>query len=146
MKSNGDKCHLLFITEKSVRIYIYESNVTNKKEQKLLGIKFDSSLSFEGHILSLCKKASQKLHALAKISNPLNLPKRNVPMQAFVYYIPIQYCPLIWVLHINNRINNSTKGLWGWQLKIFSLHFNSFYKKIILWKVITKTYKFYGNL
>ena len=35
MKLSGDKC-----------INIHGSNMTNKKEQKLLGIKFDSSLSF----------------------------------------------------------------------------------------------------
>ena len=39
------------------------SNVKNKKEQKLLGIHFDSSLSFEAYITSLCKKA--ELHVLA---------------------------------------------------------------------------------
>ena len=55
MKPNGDKCHLLVATEKSVSISINGSNVTNKKEQKLLDIKFDSSPSFEGHITSLCK-------------------------------------------------------------------------------------------
>ena len=58
MKPNGDKFHFLVTTEKSVNINIDGSNVINKKEQKLLGIKFDSSLSFEGHIRSLCKKAS----------------------------------------------------------------------------------------
>ena len=57
MKPNGDKCHLLVTTEKSVSVNIDGSNVTNKKEQKLLGIKFDSSLSFECHITNLCKKA-----------------------------------------------------------------------------------------
>ena len=67
MKPNGDKCHLLVTTEKSVTINIDGSNVENKKEQKLLGIKFDSSLSFKGHITSLCTNASQKLHALARI-------------------------------------------------------------------------------
>ena len=41
MKPNGDKCHLLVTTEKSVSINIEGSNVKNKKEQKLLGIKFD---------------------------------------------------------------------------------------------------------
>ena len=78
MKPNGDKCHLLETTEKSVSIKIDGSNVENKKEQKLLGIKFDSSLSFKGHIKSLCKKASQKLHALARIVNYMDLPKRKV--------------------------------------------------------------------
>ena len=62
MKPNGDKCHLLVMTEKSVSINIGRSNVRNKKEQKLLSIKFDSSLSFKGHITGLCKKASQKLY------------------------------------------------------------------------------------
>ena len=57
MKPNGDMCHILVTTEKSVSISIDGSNVINKKEQKLLGIKFDSSLSFECHITNLCKKA-----------------------------------------------------------------------------------------
>ena len=49
---NSDKCHLLVTTEKSVSIDIDGGNVTNTKEQKLLGIKFDSS--FKGHITSFC--------------------------------------------------------------------------------------------
>ena len=69
MKPNIDKCHLLVTTEKPVSINIDGSYVKNKKKQKLLGIKLDSSLSFEGHINSLCKKASQKVHALARIVN-----------------------------------------------------------------------------
>ena len=84
------------------------SNVENKKEQKLLGIKFDSSLSFKGHITSLCKKASQKLHALARIVNYMDLPKRKVLMKAFITS-QFSYCPLIWMFHsriLNNRINN----------------------------------------
>ena len=108
MKSNNDKCHLLVTTEKSVSIIIDGSNVTNKKEPKLLGIKFDSSLSFEGHITNLCKKASQKLQALAGIVNYMDLAKRKVLMIAFLAS-RFSYCPLIWMPHsrtLNNRINN----------------------------------------
>ena len=60
MKPNGDKCHLLVANEKSVNINIDGSNITNKKEQKLLGIKFDLSLSFEGHIKISVKKLVKK--------------------------------------------------------------------------------------
>ena len=108
MKPYGDKCHLLVTTEKSVSVNIGGSNVTNKKEQKLVGTKFDSSLSYEGHITNLCKKASQKLHALARIVNYMDLPKRKVLMKAFITS-QFSYCPLIWMLHsrtLNNRINN----------------------------------------
>ena len=108
MKPNGDKCHLLVTTEKSVSINIGGSNVRNKKEQKLLGIKFDSSLSLKGHITNLCKKASQKLHALARIVNYMDLPKRKVLMKVFITS-QFSYCSLIWMLHsrtLNNRISN----------------------------------------
>ena len=44
MKPNGGECHLLVTTEKSVSINTEGSNVKNKKEQKLLVIKFDSYL------------------------------------------------------------------------------------------------------
>ena len=84
MKPNGNKYHFLVAIEKSVSINIDGSNVKNKKEQKLLGKMFDSSLSFEGHITSLCKKASQKLHALARIVNYTDLPKREVLMKEFI--------------------------------------------------------------
>ena len=108
MKPNGDKCHLLVTTEKSVSINIDGSNIENKKEQKLLDIKFDSSLSFKGHITSLSKKASQKLHALARIVNYMDLSKTMVLMKAFITS-QFSYCPLIWMFYsrtLNNRINN----------------------------------------
>ena len=113
MKSNNDKCHLLVTTEKSVSIIIDGSNVANKKEPKLLGIKFDSSLSFEGHITNLCKTAIQKLQALAGIVNYMDLAKRKVLMKTFLTY-PFSYCALIWMP--NGRILKtvliiSTKGL-----------------------------------
>ena len=107
MKPNGDKRHLLVTTEKSVSINNDGSNIENK-EQQLLDIKLDSPLSFKGHITSLCKKASQKLHALARIVNYMDLPKRKVLMKAFITS-QFSYCPLIWMLHsrtLNNRINN----------------------------------------
>ena len=77
MKKNGGKSHFLVATEKSVSINIDGSNARNKKEQKLLGVKFDSSLSFKGYISSLCKKASEKLHTLDKIVSYMDLPKRR---------------------------------------------------------------------
>ena len=43
MKPNGDKCHLLFTTEKSISINIDGSNVTSKKEQKVLMEAFITS-------------------------------------------------------------------------------------------------------
>ena len=41
MKPNGDKCHLIVTTEKSISKESDRSKVKNKKKQKLLRINFD---------------------------------------------------------------------------------------------------------
>ena len=69
MKANADKCHLLVSSDESCTAKIEDFNIKNSTKEKLLGAKFDSNLSFENHVTSLCKKASQKLHALAIISH-----------------------------------------------------------------------------
>ena len=57
---------------------------------------------------NLCKKSSQKLHALAKIFHYIDLPKRKVLMKAFIAS-QFSYFPSIWMLHsrtLSNRVNN----------------------------------------
>ena len=53
------------------------------RKEKLLGISTDTTLSFE-HITSLCKKVSQKLHALARIAHYMDLKTQRSLMKAFV--------------------------------------------------------------
>ena len=53
------------------------------------------------------KKASQKLHALARISNHMSQNKLRTLMKAFIES-QFGYCPLIWMFHsraLNNHIN-----------------------------------------
>ena len=73
----------------------------------LLGINLDSELKFEDHINFMCKKASQKLHVLARIAPFMDLKQRRNIMKAFVES-QFGYCPLIWMFHsrgLNNKIN-----------------------------------------
>ena len=107
MKANPDKCHLLVTTNKTVSANIENHKIKNGSEEMLLGVKIDSKLSFENHISSLCKKASQKLHALARVVKYMNLEKLKCLMKAFVTS-QFSYCPLVWMFHsrkMNNRIN-----------------------------------------
>ena len=107
MKANADKCHLLVSSNESCTAKIADFSIKNSTEEKLLGVKFDSNLSFENHVTSLCKKASQKLHALARISHYMDLNKRRNLMKAFITS-QFSYCPLIWMFHsrsLNNEIN-----------------------------------------
>ena len=86
---------------------IDDFSIKSSTEEKLLGVKFDSNLSFENHVTSLYKKASQKLHALARISHYINLNKHRELMKAFITS-KFSCCPLIWMFHsrhLNNKIS-----------------------------------------
>ena len=107
MKANPDKCHLLVTGNYEVSANINEFEIESSKKEKLLGISIDTTLSFEHHITSLCKKASQKLHALARIAHYMDFEKRRSLMKAFVIS-QLNHCRVIWMFHnrsLNNRIN-----------------------------------------
>ena len=71
MKANAYKYHLLIInnTKESFQIKIGNETASNNKYEKLLGLKVDHELNFNEHVSLLCKKASQKLNALAQIAS-----------------------------------------------------------------------------
>ena len=94
MKVNVDKCHLLVSSDESCTAKTEHFSIKNSTEQKLLGVKFDSNLYFESHMTSLCKTASQKLHALVRISYYMDLNKRRNLMKTFITS-QFSYCPLI---------------------------------------------------
>ena len=47
MKANADKCHLLVSSDENCTAKIEDFNIKISTEEKLLGVKFDSNLSFE---------------------------------------------------------------------------------------------------
>ena len=55
----------------SHEIILNNNKITNSNEEKLFGIFLDSKLNFESHIASLCRKADQKINALARLKNHL---------------------------------------------------------------------------
>ena len=45
-------------SDKTCTAKIEDFSIKNSTEEKLLGVKFDSNLSFENHVTSLCKRTS----------------------------------------------------------------------------------------
>ena len=69
---------------------------------------FNNKFDFDEHVTSLCRKASQKLNALARVAHYMNLVQRRLVMNAFVFS-QFGYYPLVWMFHskkLNNRLNN----------------------------------------
>ena len=56
IKANAYKCHLLVSSVKNCTAKTENFSIRNGTEEKLLGVKFDSNLSFENHVTSLFVK------------------------------------------------------------------------------------------
>ena len=109
LKLNEDKCKLLITKHNdNVSAKIGSEIITASGSVKLLGVTIDNKLNFNEHITKWCMKVSQKLHALARISNLMSTEKLRRIMKAFIDS-QFGYCPLIWMFcsrTLNNRINH----------------------------------------
>ena len=104
VKVNTGKSHLLLSGNSRATATIDNSYIESEDEQVVLGITIDSNLTFENHINSICKKASQKLNVLARIAPYMNIQKRKAIMKSFSNW------PLIWMFlirRLNNKINST---------------------------------------
>ena len=95
MKLNGDRCHLLVFGDKTndVSVAVDSTLIKETIEENHLGDTIDKDLSFKTHLNSLCKRASQKPHALAQISQFMEAEKivlmiNALVMSHFSYYVP----------------------------------------------------------
>ena len=108
LKANASKCHLFLSPYQHFPVNIKGSIIESSNCEKLLGINIDSNFSFEYHINRICRKASQKLHALSRIAKFISENKKRMLFKSFIIS-QFKYCPIIWMCHgrgLNNKINN----------------------------------------
>ena len=77
--------------------------ISSSKCENLLGIDIDNKLTFEPHVRSLCKKASQKLNAFARIACSLKCDQRKLLLNAFITS-QFSYALVVWMFH-NRKLN-----------------------------------------
>ena len=76
MKSNEEKCHLLVFGEQDTELSInVGAFVIKESKEKLFAIVIDQKVNFKQHLNAVCRKASQKLHFLARGST--HMPKEK---------------------------------------------------------------------
>ena len=95
-------------SNEKVTIKIGSHKIANTKLQKLLGVHFDSGLSFDYLISEIRKKASRKVFALARVTSGISLSKKRTLINVF-FNSQFNYCLLIWMYHSpenNNKMNS----------------------------------------
>ena len=111
MVLNPGKCHYLALGNRSDSdtINLNGAKLASSSYEKLLGILIDRDLSFVKHIKSLCRKAGQKLNALARISNYLTHYQKRLLLNSIIKS-QFSYCQLIWMF-CSRSLNNLTNVL-----------------------------------
>ena len=70
-------------------------------------------MNFDSHIVAFCKKAGQKLSALARINHYLTQDQELLLLKSVVKF-QFSYCPLIWMFtsqYLNNALNSTHERL-----------------------------------
>ena len=130
MKANPDTFHVI-LSEKdqNLSVTVDDYRIFNRGGEKLLGIIIDSKLSFDEHVSNLCRKPSQKLHALSRIAHYMDLTKRKIIMNAFINS-QFGYCPLVWMCH-SRKMNNKINKIQERALRIMYDDANSMYEELL---------------
>ena len=129
MKINPEKFHLLMSTTKDLQIDICNESIANSHKEKLLGVIIDNNLSFEEHVENLCKKASQKINALARLASYMNFEQRKLILNSFITS-HFSYCSLVWMFH-SRRLNNKINALHERALRIIYQDYKSSFSELL---------------
>ena len=130
MKANPDKCHFICSANVKTSIMIENEQIENSNCEKLLGVFFDSRLTFQTRINNICKKASQKLNAISRITPYMDFDKRKLVVNAF-FSSQFNYCSLIWMCH-NRTYNNKINRLHERCLRLIYNDKQSFFEEILI--------------
>ena len=131
MKLNSDKCHLLISGFKHQIhwVDIGKDRIWESSCEKLLGINIDRHLRFNLHVKKVCRKASQKLTALGRLSKLLPLHKRRDLFKAFIES-QFAYCPLVWFFH-DREVNAKIDRLHERSLRLVYEDYNSTFEELL---------------
>ena len=93
LKANADKSHFFLSTDEPFCIII-DNEVIKNSNNKKLEFNLNNRLGFDSHVANICNRVSKKLHALAKISQFVNIHKWKITMKTFIA-TESGYCPLV---------------------------------------------------
>ena len=131
LKANPEKSQLLITSKDTASIKIHGTDIKGSSK-KLLGIFIDSKLTFNEHGFKLCKTASDKLHALDRISKYMTKDKLRTIINP-IFSSLFAYFALAWMFHnrtLNSKINKLQEPYIKFIMAIPLLS-TSFFKKTI---------------
>ena len=116
-------------SDEYIALKIKNETITNSSNEKLLGKSFNNKFDFDKHVTSLYRKASQKLNALARVAQYMNLAQRRLIMNAFIFS-QFGCCSLVWMFH-SRKLNNHINNIHEHALRIVYRDYKSTFKQLL---------------
>ena len=94
---NPETCHfMLFGVKENEQFDLIYNGITLKhiSHEKMLGVTIDNKLSFDEHIINICKTANKKFNALSRINHYMKQNQKEILLSSFIIS-HFSYCPLI---------------------------------------------------
>ena len=130
MKVNPGKFYLFLSDKKSHQVSICNEKFSSTRSERFLGIKSNNKLTFEEHMEGLCKKASQKASAVARISSLMRFEQRKRIVNFFITS-HFSCCPLVWMFQSRRLNNNHIDHIHERALRIVYQDYNSSFKELL---------------
>ena len=108
---------------------ICNEKLSSTYSKKFFGIKIYNKLTLEEYLEGLCKKASQKVSAVARISSLMRFEQRKRIVNLFITSHFSHY-PLVWMFH-SRRIYNRIDHIHERALKMIYQDYNSSFKEVL---------------
>ena len=99
MVLNPGKCHFMLLSIKENEQFdpiCNDITLKHSSHENILGVTIDNKLSFDEHIINICKTANKKLNALSRINHYMNQNQKEILLPSFIIS-HFSYCPLIWL-------------------------------------------------
>ncbi len=130
MKLNESKCH--FLTRGTGEVLfarVGDEMIWKSMREKLLGVTVDENLNFNDHLSGVCKRASCKVTALARIVRILPFHRRRLILKTFIES-QFSYRPLVWMfcsVKMNKKINRIHERA----LRLVHIDFTSTFEELL---------------
>ena len=104
--------------------------IWESQHEKLLGLGIDKELKFHQHVLNICKKASAKITALARLIKILPLERKKILFHSFVKS-QFSHCPLVWMFNLSRVLNRRINRLHERGLRIVYGDYESSFEELL---------------
>ena len=108
MANLGKFQYMLFGKHKPLKIEIEEFQLESAKSVNLLGIAMDHNLTFDAHVMNICKTANAKVKSLSRIRNALDENQARLLYNVFILSQFI-YWSIIWIFSSKTSYKKSSK-------------------------------------